>query len=201
MTALVLVLLGLAVLALLVGWVVPTSGSRPPAPLLLGSSAAALLVGAAWATTATADVHIDDHGLRALALVLLLAVAVAGGAVVILVFALVGRGEPDPPAGSEPPDGPDQPDGPDERTDGVEGAGAILRGGSWIGALERAAVFATLVTGWPEGLLAVVGLKGLGRYPELRSQERPGVAERFIIGTFASVLWAAACAGLARELT
>ena len=41
------------------------------------------------------------------------------------------------------------------------------------------------------------GLKGLGRYPELRNPEdSPGAAERFIIGTFTSVLWAAACAGV-----
>ena len=36
-----------------------------------------------------------------------------------------------------------------------------------------------------------------GRYPELRNQEDTGAAERFIIGTFTSVLWAVACAGLA----
>jgi hypothetical protein len=46
----------------------------------------------------------------------------------------------------------------------------------------------------------VLALKGLGRYSELRGQPGDaaasgGVAERFIIGTFASVLWACACAG------
>ena len=40
----------------------------------------------------------------------------------------------------------------------------------------------------------MLGLKGLGRYPELRNQEHTGTAERFIIGTFTSVLWAVACA-------
>lgn len=75
----------------------------------------------------------------------------------------------------------------------VEQAGCVLRGGAWIGAMERAAIFATVVAGWPEGLAVVLALKGLGRYPELR---RPGAAERFIIGSFVSVLWALAAAGL-----
>ena len=53
---------------------------------------------------------------------------------------------------------------------------------------------AALVAGWPEGTAVVLALKGLGRYPELRNAGTGAVAERFIIGTFASVLWAAACA-------
>jgi hypothetical protein len=79
----------------------------------------------------------------------------------------------------------------------VREAGAVLRGGAWIGALERLAVYVALVAGWAPGLAIVLAVKGLGRYPELRNQEDTGVAERFIIGTFASVLWAVACAGVA----
>jgi hypothetical protein len=79
----------------------------------------------------------------------------------------------------------------------VRRAGQVLRGGAWIGALERLAVFVTLVAGWGPGLAIVLAVKGLGRYPELRNDDDTGVAERFIIGTFTSVLWAAACAGLA----
>ncbi|MGL5811554.1 MAG: hypothetical protein ACRCYQ_16555 [Nocardioides sp.] len=90
--------------------------------------------------------------------------------------------------------------GSTQDADSLEPAGRILRGGAWIGALERAAIFGTLVAGWPEGLALVLALKGLGRYPELRSQEHTGTAERFIIGTFASALWACACAGLAIAL-
>ena len=45
---------------------------------------------------------------------------------------------------------------------------------------------------WPEAIAIVLAVKGLGRYPELRE---PGAAEQFIIGTLASVLWAAAVAG------
>ncbi|MDQ4008401.1 MAG: hypothetical protein M3211_09940, partial [Actinomycetota bacterium] len=71
--------------------------------------------------------------------------------------------------------------------------GEVLRGGAWIGSLERVGIFATLVAGWPEGVAIVLAVKGVGRYQELGEV---GAAERFIIGTFASVLWAAACAGL-----
>ena len=79
----------------------------------------------------------------------------------------------------------------------VREAGSVLRGGAWIGALERLAVYVALVAGWAPGLAIVLAVKGLGRYPELRNQEDTGVAERFIIGTFTSVLWAVACAGVA----
>ena len=86
-----------------------------------------------------------------------------------------------------------------EEPDRVRRAGSVLRGGAWIGALERAGVFAAVVAGWGTGLAVVLAVKGLGRYPELRAAEdgvRTGAAERFIIGTFASVLWACGCAGV-----
>ncbi|ETD31898.1 hypothetical protein [Williamsia sp. D3] len=67
-----------------------------------------------------------------------------------------------------------------------------LRGGRVIGYLERIAVVAALGLRWPEAIAIVLAVKGLGRYPELRE---PGAAEQFIIGTLASVLWAAAVAG------
>ena len=79
----------------------------------------------------------------------------------------------------------------------VDRAGAVLRGGAWIGALERLGVYVALVVGWGPGLAIVLAVKGLGRYPELRNGDDTGVAERFIIGTFTSVLWAVACAGVA----
>jgi hypothetical protein len=69
-----------------------------------------------------------------------------------------------------------------------------LRGGRVIGYLERIVVVAALSLQWPEAIAIVLAVKGLGRYPELRE---PGAAEQFIIGTLASVLWAAAAAGAA----
>ncbi|HEY5783637.1 MAG TPA: hypothetical protein VIT65_02570 [Microlunatus sp.] len=72
----------------------------------------------------------------------------------------------------------------------------VLRGGAWIGALERLTLLGTLLAGWPEGLAAIIAVKGLARYPELRtvSGADTGAGERFIIGTFASLGWAAGCA-------
>ena len=81
-------------------------------------------------------------------------------------------------------------------------AGEVLRGGALIGALERGAIYASMVAGWPEGLAVVLAIKGLARYPELKSPDQPAsvtpqaVAERFIIGTFTSVLWSVTCASL-----
>ena len=45
----------------------------------------------------------------------------------------------------------------------------VLRGGAWIGALERLALLGTLLAGRPEGLAAIIAVKGLARYPELRT--------------------------------
>jgi hypothetical protein len=75
------------------------------------------------------------------------------------------------------------PDGPHAR--------ARLRGGTWIGVLERIAVTGTLLAGEPGGIAVVVAVKGLGRYPELRNGDDPAVSERFVIGTLASLLWSA----------
>ena len=72
----------------------------------------------------------------------------------------------------------------------------ILRGGAWIGGLERLAMLGTMLAGWPEGIAAIVAVKAFARYPELRTGQGTGATERFIIGTFASLGWAAACAGI-----
>lgn len=83
-----------------------------------------------------------------------------------------------------------------QRTTGqtMSSAGEVLRGGAWIGALERFAVFLALAARWPEGLAVVLAVKGLGRYPELRTASGSGAAERFIIGSLVSLGWAALCA-------
>lgn len=69
-----------------------------------------------------------------------------------------------------------------------------LRGGFTIGILERIAVAVSILTAWPQGIAIVMAVKGLARYPELR---HPDAGEQFIIGTAASVLWAAAVSGTA----
>jgi len=72
-------------------------------------------------------------------------------------------------------------------------APGVLRGGTWIGVLERLAITGSVLAGVPEAVAVVLAIKGLGRYPELREthpDERSRAAERFIIGTLASYLWA-----------
>lgn len=70
----------------------------------------------------------------------------------------------------------------------------VLRGGTWIGMLERFAITGGILAGYPETVAVVLAVKGLGRYPELREahpDKRSPAAERFIIGTLASYIWAA----------
>lgn len=61
----------------------------------------------------------------------------------------------------------------------------LLRGGLWIGLLERAFVAGGIALGEPTILAVVVAIKGLGRVPELLRS--PSAGERFIIGSLASL--------------
>ena len=74
----------------------------------------------------------------------------------------------------------------------------ILRGGAIIGILERFAVCLAILAGQPVAIAYVVAIKGLGRFAELKAT--PVAAERFIIGTLTSMLWAAGVAALAKVL-
>ncbi|GAA1121926.1 hypothetical protein [Arthrobacter flavus] len=71
----------------------------------------------------------------------------------------------------------------------------VLRGGLVIGILERLGVAGAILASEPVAIAYVVAIKGLGRYAELK--ETPAVAERFIIGTLTSLLWAAGVAAFA----
>ena len=165
--ALTLVLLAFGLVAGLVAW------SSPAARRVFAPAALLMLVVAAIIAAAPDSVVVEDDATTLLiALAGVLAVA-GGGPLAALVFDLVDRREP--------------------LGETMREAGHVLRGGAWIGGLERIAVFSAIVAGWPEGLAIVLGVKSLARYPELRT---PGTAERFIIGTFVSVLWAAGCAGV-----
>lgn len=169
--AMLLVLLGAAVLSSCWAWTRSGARTWTPISLLL------LLASLAWA--GAADLQLAGDAPRTLLVALAGALAVAGGGpVTAALFDVVDQGDA---AG-------------DDADDSLEHAGELLRGGAWIGALERAAVVGALVAGWPEGTAVVLALKGLGRYPELRNAGTGAVAERFIIGTFSSVLWAASCA-------
>ncbi len=127
--------------------------------------------------------------LMLLTAVAMLAVSAVGGWVLTAgVLHLAGRSS-DAGSSEGPPDGDTPPvaalsDGPDG-----DRARAVLRGGTWIGILERVAVTGCLLAGESSGIAIVVAVKGLGRYPELR--ENPGASERFVIGTLTSIIWAA----------
>ena len=165
--AMLLVLLAAALVAATWAWT--RAGARIWTPATIALLVAAL----AWA--GAADLLLLGDAPRTVLVTLVVGLAVVGGGpVTTALFGVVDKGS----------------------TDDLEGAGELLRGGAWIGALERGAVVATLVAGWPEGMAVVLALKGLGRYPELRNAGTGAVAERFIIGTFTSVLWAAACAAV-----
>jgi len=181
-TQLVLALLGFALVASTLGWT--AAGRTIWTPVSLVALTAAAVVAAVADELADGRVAITIL----VALAGLLAV-VGGGPVTTRIFAFVDSSERTVTA----PDGATG----DASLDRAGGAGEVLRGGAWIGALERLAVFAGLAAGFPEGVAVVLALKGVGRYPDLRAdQGHTGTTERFIIGTFASVLWAAACAGM-----
>lgn len=152
---------------------------KAPQVALAAFATAALIV-------AVLDVHFSGRtrgDIQEWVAVAAVALAVLGGGpATIAVFTLVDR------TAAPAPD-------PERRTTTEsEAIGAGLRGGAWIGALERLAIVGTLVAGWPEGMAVVLAIKAFGRYPELRAGNRPSAAEAFIIGTLVSILWAAACA-------
>jgi hypothetical protein len=165
-------------------------------PVLPVAALLALLLAAGAAVAARVD-PVDGWRLAA-ALVLGVVVATTGGSLVVrAVFRLMrreflpARVRTTANAVAAPPAGEAAQPAEAERPE------AVLRGGAWIGYLERAAVAATLLAGWPEGVALVLAVKGVGRYSELRETNAP---EAFIIGTLASLLWAASAAGAAHLL-
>ncbi|HLR43713.1 MAG TPA: hypothetical protein VK065_00840 [Brevibacterium sp.] len=74
----------------------------------------------------------------------------------------------------------------------------LLRGGLWIGLLERGVVAGGVALGEPSILAVAVAIKGLGRVPELLRS--PTAGERFIIGSLASLGTALAIGVVGRAL-
>ena len=187
--ALILLLLTTATPALL-----PVLRRRVVDPVLPVAAIVTVLLVVAAAVAATTDPA--DGWRLAAALVLGVTAATTGGGVVVRgVFRLM-RSEWRPalaqPARTAAPSTEEHGE-PEAAGDPDTG----LRGGAWIGYLERAAVAATLLAGWPEGVALVLAVKGVGRYSELRE---PNAPEAFIIGTLTSILWAASAAGVAQLL-
>ncbi|WP_226436926.1 hypothetical protein [Rhodococcus yananensis] len=142
------------------------------------TSALVSLVALAVAALAAAAAPPAQGVAVVVALVLTALAAITGGGPTVLVAFRIARRQPDAGPAPSPPPGP-------------------LRGGRVIGVLERAAVTASILAGWPEGIAIIMAVKGLARYPELRE---PQASEQFIIGTATSVLWAVAACGVGRAL-
>ncbi|WP_285240908.1 hypothetical protein [Pseudarthrobacter sp. MEB009] len=115
--------------------------------------------------------------------------------------------DPVRPARPAPDRGPQNVDGeltaprdqPASSAPGPQGSGQrILRGGAIIGVLERLGVCLAILTGQPVAIAYIVAIKGLGRFAELK--ETPVAAERFIIGTLTSMLWAAGTGAVVKVL-
>ena len=175
-TQLVLALLGLARRGGALGWSRTGRDVWPPVSLVL-------LAAAAGGRRGPRRPSRRRPGGHALLVVLAGAAAVVGGGPVTAP-ALRARRPPDAPTAST--------------TDHPRAPASVLRGGAWIGALER---LPSSPGSRPasRGRRRRAGPQGVGRFPDLRAAEdgvRTGATERFIIGTFASVLWAAACAGV-----
>jgi hypothetical protein len=188
MIAAVLLGLGFA-LSVLTSWLLrsrPAAGPARRVPAGLLALPVILAVAAAGLATALGS-ELTGRWHAVFVVVGLAAAGIGGNAVTTAVFDAVDEGpDPDADVSSSAVT--------DVAPTSLRSAGQVLRGGAWIGILERLAVFAALVGRWPEGIAVVLAVKGLGRYPELRAAHRPGLAERFIIGTLVSVLWAGLCA-------
>lgn len=175
MVVLALIALAVAAVAPLVGAALrPATGGHVDPPEW-ASAAVALPALAVAAVAASRTVPVTGFALGATLVLCVVAAATAGAPTVLAMFKIARRqrdGSPAPDAGP-------------------------LRGGRVIGMLERIAVAVAVLAGWPEGIAIVLAVKGLARYPELRE---PHASEQFIIGTFASVLWAIAVCGIGKAL-
>lgn len=168
---------------------------------LLGSSYRGLVVAAVpvvlvavAALIALAAPSAQGAGLASVRIAAVVAAMAGGSSLVTAAFTVAHAG------GSRADELPNSDSSPSDtaeaapRYDTEADAASPLRGGRAIGVLERAAIAVCIMANFPAGLAVIVAVKGLARYPELRN---PDAAEQFIIGTFVSVLWACACAGVA----
>ena len=69
-----------------------------------------------------------------------------------------------------------------------------MRGGHWIGPLERILILLLASVEAPAAVAAIVAAKGVIRFPEVSKDEVGQKAEEFLIGSFAS--WVLAVLGV-----
>jgi len=175
-------------IVMLAGALVPAALSlRAPRPTPMAISAALLLVATLIAALSPVDVPaVADIVLAMLGITL----AVLGGSPATRVVLGLATGD----RVRETADGGILIASPRASAD-ADGLETLLRGGTTVGYLERVAVAMTIIAGFPEGIAVVVAVKGIGRFSELAAAE---ARERFIVGTFASIVWAALAGALVR---
>ncbi|MBO3725218.1 beta-carotene 15,15'-monooxygenase [Actinomyces bowdenii] len=92
-----------------------------------------------------------------------------------------------------PAPGPGAVPAPGPAGQGGSAAGA-MRGGRWIGPLERILILLLAGAGANEAVAAIVAAKGVIRFPEISKDEGGRKAEEFLVGSLAS--WTLAALGI-----
>ena len=75
---------------------------------------------------------------------------------------------------------------PSPESGGQDEPGSSMRGGRWIGPLERILILLLASVEAPAAIAAIVAAKGVIRFPEISQDKAGQKAEEFLIGSFAS---------------
>ena len=75
---------------------------------------------------------------------------------------------------------------PSLESGGQDEPGSSMRGGRWIGPLERILILLLASVEAPAAIAAIVAAKGVIRFPEISQDKAGQKAEEFLIGSFAS---------------
>ena len=75
---------------------------------------------------------------------------------------------------------------PSLESGGQDESGSSMRGGRWIGPLERILILLLASVEAPAAIAAIVAAKGVIRFPEVSQDKAGQKAEEFLIGSFAS---------------
>ena len=73
-----------------------------------------------------------------------------------------------------------------QKNEKQDDSGASMRGGRWIGPLERILILLLASVEAPAAVAAIVAANGVIRFPEISKDEAGQKAEEFLIGSFAS---------------
>ena len=75
---------------------------------------------------------------------------------------------------------------PSQESGNQDESGSLMRGGRWIGPLERILILLLASVEAPAAIAAIVAAKGVIRFPEISQDKAGQKAEEFLIGSFAS---------------